>query len=245
MRPSRPAAPPRAPAYRVPASRGPEPAPNIIPAVVAVTSSAASVSHVPSATASRTRSPTASASPTASPSPTPSPSGSTSDLPPVPQITRVDTYHHGAWVYFDVYYADPDQDAWGFGFMGGNGSRRAEETYPFSDPHRGIVGPDSIAYPANLECGTARQHKAEIEAWIYEPSPVSACGIPPGAAPPVEQVAGETSASVQRARTATQGDSRQTGLEHLYRVPDHPPLEKPGKALSKRHDHGWSPCGSP
>jgi serine/threonine protein kinase len=171
-RPSRPAAPPRAPAARPPASHGPEPAPNIIPAVVAVTSPPASVGHTPTATATTTSPPAASASPTpsstASPSPTPSPSGSTSDLPPVPQITRVGTYHQGAWVYFDVYYADPDQDAQGFGFMGDNGSRWAEETYPFASPYRGIVGPDSIAYPLNLECGTARQHKAEIEVWIYD-----------------------------------------------------------------------------
>ena len=56
----------------------------------------------------------------------------------------------------------------GFGFMGVNGIRWVEESYPFSSPHRGIVGPGSIAYPLDLECGTARQHKAEIEAWIYD-----------------------------------------------------------------------------
>jgi hypothetical protein len=80
----------------------------------------------------------------------------------------VDTYQRGTWVYFDVYYADPGQDARGFGFMGVNGSRWVEETYPFSSPQRGIVGPDSVAYPLNLECGTARQHQAEIEVWIYD-----------------------------------------------------------------------------
>jgi hypothetical protein len=72
------------------------------------------------------------------------------------------------WVYFDVQYADPGQDAQGFGFMGVNGSRWVEETYPFASPDRGIIGPDSVAYPLNLECGTAQQHEAEIEAWIYD-----------------------------------------------------------------------------
>ena len=52
--------------------------------------------------------------------------------------------------------------------MGVNGSRWMEATYPFSSPDEGIAGPDSIAYPVNLECGTTRQHAAEIEAWIYD-----------------------------------------------------------------------------
>lgn len=78
------------------------------------------------------------------------------------------TYRKGLWVYFDVQYANPGRDAVGFGFMGANGSRWVEETYPFSSPGRGIVGLDRVAYPLNLECGTAKQHKAEIEAWIYD-----------------------------------------------------------------------------
>jgi hypothetical protein len=52
--------------------------------------------------------------------------------------------------------------------MGVNGSRRMEATYPFSSPDQGIAGPGSIAYPINLECGTAGQHAAEVEAWIYD-----------------------------------------------------------------------------
>ena len=40
-------------------------------------------------------------------------------------------------------------------------------TYPFSSPDQGVEGPDSIAYPLNLECGTAGQHEAQVEAWIY------------------------------------------------------------------------------
>ncbi len=43
-------------------------------------------------------------------------------------------------------------------------------SYPFARPHRGILGPDSVAYPLNLECGTARQRKAEIEVGIYDTS---------------------------------------------------------------------------
>jgi hypothetical protein len=80
----------------------------------------------------------------------------------------VTTYQQGVWVSFDVHYADPGNDAQGFGFMGSNGDRWIEETYPFASPDRGIVGPDSIAYPLNLACGTARQHAAEIEVWIYD-----------------------------------------------------------------------------
>jgi hypothetical protein len=80
----------------------------------------------------------------------------------------VGAYSQGTWVYFDVHYADPGQDAQGFGFMGVNGTRWVEETYPFSSSDRGIVGPDSIAYPLNLECGTAEQHEAEVEVWIYD-----------------------------------------------------------------------------
>jgi hypothetical protein len=86
----------------------------------------------------------------------------------VPRITSAGTYQRGAWVYFDVQYADPGQDAEGFGFLGVNGSRWVEETHPFSSPGGGIVGPGSIAYPLDLGCGTAKQHDAEIEAWIYD-----------------------------------------------------------------------------
>jgi len=158
-----------------PASPGPEPAPAIVPVVVTVTPSATSVGRTPSATATATKSPAATASPTASPSPSPSPSASTSSPSPLsspwpdpPQITSVGTYRQGTWVYFDVHYTAPGQGAQGFGFLGVNGSRWVEETYPFASPHRGIIGPDSVAYPLNLGCGTARQHQAKVEAWIYD-----------------------------------------------------------------------------
>jgi hypothetical protein len=52
--------------------------------------------------------------------------------------------------------------------MGVNGSRRVAASYPFSSPDQGIAGPGSIAYPIDLECGTARQHGAEVQAWIYD-----------------------------------------------------------------------------
>ena len=127
----------------------------------------ASPSPSPSVTASP--SPTASASPTASPSPTGSPSPDESaSSSPAPQITGTGTYQQGSQIYFDVQYADPGNDAWGFGFMSVNGSRRTEASYPFSSPDQGVAGPGSIAYPLNLQCGTARQHGAEVEAWIYD-----------------------------------------------------------------------------
>ena len=91
----------------------------------------------------------------------------------MPQTTSAGIYQEGAWVYFDVEYADPGQDAQGFGFRGSDGNRWVEGTYPFSSPGRGVVGPDSIAYPLNLGCGTPSQHKAEIEAWVYDTAGIS------------------------------------------------------------------------
>jgi hypothetical protein len=85
----------------------------------------------------------------------------------------VGTYREGAWVYFEIHYADPGKDARGFGFTGSNGDTWVEGTYPFASPGRGIVGPDSIAYPLDLACGTASHHKAHIEAWIYDTAGIS------------------------------------------------------------------------
>ena len=182
------------------ATPGPGPRPAIVPVVVAVTSPR--TSSPPSATASAPASPspspsrTASAPPTASASPTPSPSSSAS---PTPWITSAGTYQQGVWVYFDVHYADPGNDARGFGFMGVNGSRWVEETHPFSSPDQGIAGPDSIAYPLDLECGTTSQHGAEVQVWIYDTAgetsqPVLiqlACQPGPGSAPPSPHGAGQ------------------------------------------------------
>jgi serine/threonine protein kinase len=171
-----PAMPPSKAASSPSAVPAPVPA-DIVPAIDTITSPGTpsrSASPSPSQspdppTSPAPGNPTSSASPTASAStaPSPSPSPSTSPAPPVPQITSVATYQQGVWVYFDVQYTDPGNDAQGFGFMGSNGNRWTEETYPFSSPGRGIVGPDSIAYPLNLACGTARAHAAEIEVWIY------------------------------------------------------------------------------
>lgn len=49
-----------------------------------------------------------------------------------------------------------------------NGAGWTEETHPFTSPSYGIAGPDSIAYPFNLECGTAQQYQSYVEAWIYD-----------------------------------------------------------------------------
>ena len=88
--------------------------------------------------------------------------------PAVPVITSVGTYTQGAFVYFDIHYSDPGNDAEGFGFVGVNGSGWAEENHPFTSPSYGIVGPDSIAYPFNEACGTAQQYDSYVEAWIYD-----------------------------------------------------------------------------
>jgi eukaryotic-like serine/threonine-protein kinase len=101
-------------------------------------------------------------------SPTPSHSTSTPAAPPVPDITSVTTYTQGVLVYFDIHYADPGNDAEGFGFVGVNGSGWAEENHPFTSPSYGIVGTDSIAYPFNEACGTAQQYDSYVEAWIYD-----------------------------------------------------------------------------
>jgi hypothetical protein len=106
-------------------------------------------------------------SPTPATSSSPAPGESPSPTP-APEITGAATYREGTWVYFDVQYADPGNDARGFGFMGLNGSRWMEATYPFSRPGEGIAGPYDIAYPVDLECGTASEHVAEVEAWIYD-----------------------------------------------------------------------------
>jgi hypothetical protein len=95
-------------------------------------------------------------------------SSPTSSPHPTPTITSVGTYTQGELVYFDIHYADPGNDAEGFGFVGVNGSSWAEESHPFTSPSYGIVGQDSIAYPFNEECGTAQQYDSYVEAWIYD-----------------------------------------------------------------------------
>ena len=184
--PRAPAVPGTRPASAPSTSPAPGPRPAIIP-VVTVSSPRHSrsprSSSPPPSTAPPTASPSPSPSVTASPSPTASPSataspssiispptspGESSSPSPAPEITGAGTYQEGSQIYFDVQYADPGNDAWGFGFMGVNGSRWIDATYPFSSPDQGIAEPGSIAYPIDLECGTAREHVAQVEAWIYD-----------------------------------------------------------------------------
>ena len=89
-------------------------------------------------------------------------------VPQRPRITGIYGYQKGSLVYFSLTYADPGHDAKGFGFVGINGARWAEENHPFSKPSYGIVGHDRIDYPFNLACGTAHQYKSWVEAWIYD-----------------------------------------------------------------------------
>jgi serine/threonine protein kinase len=135
------------------------PPPSTTPAAVSPSASRPPASPSPSPSITVSPSPAAPSSPPPDASPSPA---------PAPEITGSGTYREGTWVYFDVQYADPGNDARGFGFMGVNGSRWMEATYPFSNPDEGIPGPDNIAYPLDLECGTAGQHVAEVEAWIYD-----------------------------------------------------------------------------
>jgi eukaryotic-like serine/threonine-protein kinase len=161
------------------AGTGPLPA-EITPAADTISSPGTTTpSASPSASPSVSPSPSASesASPTASPTPTPSPSPSITPAPPVPQITGVSTYRNGAWVYFEVQYSDPGQDAEGFGFTGSNGLHWVDGQYPFTSPDGGIVGPGSIAYPLDLECGTVRHHTAQVEAWIYDSAGASSPSV--------------------------------------------------------------------
>lgn len=89
-------------------------------------------------------------------------------VPARPQVTGVYAYQKGTLVYFSITYADPGNDAEGFGFVGMNGAGWAEENHPFSKPSYGIVGNHRIDYPFNLACGTAQEFKSYVEAWIYD-----------------------------------------------------------------------------
>ncbi len=127
-------------------------------------SAAASVSASAAPRTFAPQSPVASASPDPA---TPNAHASTPAATGVPQIISVGTYQIGVLVYFDIHFADPGNNAEGFGFVGVNGSGWAEENHPFSSPSYGIVGTDSIAYPFNEACGTAQQYSSYVQAWIY------------------------------------------------------------------------------
>jgi eukaryotic-like serine/threonine-protein kinase len=140
-----------------------------------------SPSPAPSPTPTATASPTSTSSPTSTPTQTPQPTPDPPQSPtppPVPQITGVSTYTSGVDVYFLIDYSDPGNNAEGFGFVGIDGSGWAEEQHPFSSPSYGIVGQDSIAYPFNLECGTANQvPQSYVEAWIYDSAGVDSTPV--------------------------------------------------------------------
>jgi hypothetical protein len=89
-------------------------------------------------------------------------------VPLRPQITAIGGYQVGSLVYVTIFYTDPGKDAKGFGFVGINGAGWAQENHPFSSPSYGIVGHDEISYPFNLACGTPKQYKSHVAAWIYD-----------------------------------------------------------------------------
>lgn len=108
--------------------------------------------------------PTVNSSPHRSPRTSPPPP----PPPPRPQVTSVQTFTQGVFVYFKIYYTDSDGDAKGFGFVGVNGSGWAEEQHPFSSPSYGIAGPGWIEYPFNQDCGSANAINSYVKAWIYD-----------------------------------------------------------------------------
>lgn len=87
---------------------------------------------------------------------------------PPPQISSVQTFTQGVFVYFKIYYSDAENDAEGFGFVGVNGSGWAEEQHPFSSPSYGTAGPGWIEYPFNEECGSPQASSSYVKAWIYD-----------------------------------------------------------------------------
>ena len=104
-------------------------------------------------------------SPAAGPSPSPEPVGA---APPVPQILTATTYTNGGLVYVSLTYSDPGHNAAGFGLARLDGASRAPESHPFASPSAGVVSVGSISYAFDLECGTTRQRRGAVEAWIYD-----------------------------------------------------------------------------
>ena len=84
-----------------------------------------------------------------------------------PRITGTYTYQQGATVVFVVYYADPGNDATGFGFVGVDESDLPRHVIPFSSPGAGVVEAGIIAYPLNQGCGTGQEYTSSVKAWIY------------------------------------------------------------------------------
>jgi eukaryotic-like serine/threonine-protein kinase len=166
-RPSRSPRSSSPPSSAAPSAASPSPSPSVTATASPTGSTPRAASQSPAASPS----PATSSPPTTSPPPAasqPTSPGESSDPSPTPEITGTGTYQEGSQIYFDIQYADPGNDAWGFGFKGVNGSRWIDATYPFSSLDQGIAEPGSISYPIDLECGTAGEHAAQVEAWIYD-----------------------------------------------------------------------------
>jgi hypothetical protein len=71
-------------------------------------------------------------------------------------------------MYVDVYYADPGNNAAGFGFAGADGSSVGQQNYPFSSPGDGIIEPGSISYPFSQACGTPQRRSSSVLVWVYD-----------------------------------------------------------------------------
>jgi hypothetical protein len=99
-----------------------------------------------------------------------SPPAATSPGPPVPQILTTSTYWVGRLVYVSLTYADPGNDAAGFGFAGVNGAQWPAESYSFTDPDPpgAVITVGSISYPFDLGCGLTQPGQAAVKAWIYD-----------------------------------------------------------------------------
>ena len=80
-----------------------------------------------------------------------------------PTITDVQTFREGDFVFFRLFYTDPNGDAEGFGFRGANGVGWAEETHPFSSPSNGRVSPGIVEYPFNHLCDTGPAYESDVE----------------------------------------------------------------------------------
>jgi hypothetical protein len=153
---------------------GPAPASSAGPPAQTVAPPARPSSAVPAArslaagAAARPAHPSALVPATASPPP-----GTAPASPPVPQIITAITFTLGRLVYVRLTYADPGNDAAGFGFVGVDGARWAAESHPFTNPSGGAVSAGTVsggtvAYAFDLGCGLARPVPSSVEAWIYD-----------------------------------------------------------------------------
>jgi tetratricopeptide (TPR) repeat protein len=94
-----------------------------------------------------------------------------------PKIVRVETFREGVYVFFRLFFTDPNSNAAGFGFKGAKGAGWAEANFPFSSPSYGRVAPGRIDYPFNHGCGTGSEYESDVEAWIYNSTGVRSPSI--------------------------------------------------------------------